>query len=447
MKKLISTFLAIAMIASLVACSSGETNTSDSNSTTSEIVNSESSETSNEKITLIFGEHVANVEDQSPYIWAIAQNFMEEHPNVTIEFQGSEGSEHATKMQLAAQSNTLPDLFYLDIPLAKQMYEQGYLYDMAPQAEERGILDCYQDGLLDPLYVDTALIGLPSEVMMPCFYYNKAILEECGVQLPETYDDLKTIIPTLIDKGYIPISKGAKNSTWAMWNLSAFIVRYGYFEHYDNIMIGQDSFVNDDFINGYEKVKELTEMGAFPENVATLDYFQSVEMFMGGQAAFLEAGAWESSKLDQCDIASDIGVWFGPTFSDGVGEQKQTIKTVNGPFVISKESANDPAKEKVLMDFFEFYSSTEGTKIVAEETNILPVAKYNGTIDHEAHPVFAQVVAAFGDEWVGTPEPKSTLPTSTATVWEESFWSVINGINTPEEAAQSVQDELETELG
>ena len=59
----------------------------------------------------------------------------------------------------------------------------------------------------------------------------------------------------------------------------------------------------------------------------------------------------------------------------------------------------------------------------------------------------AQVVAAFGDEWVGTPEPKSTLPTSTATVWEESFWSVINGINTPEEAAQSVQDELETELG
>lgn len=109
-------------------------------------------------------------------------------------------------------------------------------------------------------------------------------------------------------------------------------------------------------------------------------------MFIGGQAAFLEAGAWESSKLDQCDIASDIGVWFGPTFSDGVGEQKQTIKTVNGPFVISKESANDPAKEKVLMDFFEFYSSTEGTKIVAEETNILPVAKYNGTIDHEAHP-------------------------------------------------------------
>ena len=85
--------------------------------------------------------------------------------------------------------------------------------------------------------------------------------------------------------------------------------------------------------------------------------------------------------------------------------------------------------------------------MVDDETIILPVAKYNGTIDHEAHPVFAQVVAAFGDEWVGTPEPKSTLPTSTATVWEESFWSVINGINTPEEAAQSVQDELETELG
>ena len=36
-------------------------------------------------------------------------------------------------------------------------------------------------------------------------------------------------------------------------DLSAFIVRYGYFEHYDNIMIGQDSFVNDDFINDMKK--------------------------------------------------------------------------------------------------------------------------------------------------------------------------------------------------
>ena len=61
---------------------------------------------------------------------------MEEHSNVTIEFQGSEGSEHATKMQLAAQSNTLPDLFYLDIPLAKQMYEQGYLYDWLPKPKK-----------------------------------------------------------------------------------------------------------------------------------------------------------------------------------------------------------------------------------------------------------------------------------------------------------------------
>ena len=101
------------MIASLVACSSGETNTSDSNSTTSEIVNSESSETSNEKITLIFGEHVANVEDQSPYIWAIAQNFMEEHPNVTIEFQGSEGSEHATKNAVGCSVQYTARSFFL----------------------------------------------------------------------------------------------------------------------------------------------------------------------------------------------------------------------------------------------------------------------------------------------------------------------------------------------
>ena len=64
-----------------------------------------------EKLPLFFAEHVADVQNQAPQVWGVIQSYMKDHPNVVIDVQGTTADEHETKMKLAAQSDSLPDLF------------------------------------------------------------------------------------------------------------------------------------------------------------------------------------------------------------------------------------------------------------------------------------------------------------------------------------------------
>ena len=45
-------------------------------------------------------------------------------------------------------------------------------------------------------------------------------------------------------------------------------------------------------------------------------------MFLGGQAAMFDSGAWDTKKFDESDLKDSIGFWWGPTFEDGVGNQE-----------------------------------------------------------------------------------------------------------------------------
>jgi raffinose/stachyose/melibiose transport system substrate-binding protein len=449
MKKLLCTVLVMTMLVLMVACSTSnnDESTNDEQQTPQQPAENDGSSNGNDApkpITITFAEHVANIEVQSPHVAAIVKTFMDKNSNVTIDMTGTEVNEHQTKMKMAAQADNLPDIIWFEAPLAREMVAEGYLADLTPHIDERNMRDFFLGGMIDACTVDGKIYGLPSEPLGCGLWYNKAIFEEYNVKVPKTYEDFLDAIEMFAKNDVVPIAKGAK-SPFSVWSFQAMLARYGFFEKYDDLMTGNESFVNPDFIKFYEKVDEMRELGAFPANVATLDYFQAVEMFMGGKAAMLDAGAWETSKLEKSDIAKDIGFWWGPTFSDGVGNQEVGIKAPGGPYVVSAKAAKDPDKMKVIMDFFEFFYGPEGTKIIVEDNQILPTTKYDGKVDPEKYPVFAAMLEAMNDDFTGVPEPFAALPTATGQALFDSIYGVINGIYTPQEAAKLVEDTLARE--
>ena len=107
-----------------------------------------SSESSSDgRVTITIGEHVANIETQSPHVAKIISGFLAENPDVDIQVSGSEVSEHLTKMRLAAQNDSLPDIIWLEQPIAKEMAAAGYLHDMTDDLESYGINDSLLPGL------------------------------------------------------------------------------------------------------------------------------------------------------------------------------------------------------------------------------------------------------------------------------------------------------------
>ena len=436
-KRVISVLVMSALLLGLTACGSSGNSTD----------KKEDKNAGNGKITFTFAEHVANIEEQAPQVYAVVQEFMKQNPDIVIDMTGSAQDEHTQKIKLASQSDTLPDLFYSLKGDADAMAEAGLLADISADiTDDQEFVDGFLPGMLDVMEMDGAIYGLPAEIFCNGIWYNKALFEECGLEIPVTYDDLIHCAEVFNEKGIVPMARGTKD-VWSSWSLMTMHARYGFFDHLDGIFQGTDNWLNDDYLLFYEKLQDMSEKGMFPDNAASLGYWEATEMFLGGKAAMFDSGAWDTKKFDESEWKEDIGFWWGPTFSDGIGNQELAMKAPSHPYCVSaKTKEEEPEKYQAIIKFLKFYYGPEGTAIIARDNQSVPVTRYEGEIDSESYPVFAKVMERMNDDWE-SPEtcPNMTLPGQFETTYFESMAGVINGIYTPEEALRYMDEQTEAQ--
>lgn len=388
------------------------------------------------QVSFIFAEHVANVEEQAPQVYAVVQAYMALHPNVTIELQGTTNEEHTRNMKMAAQSDTLPELFWMEQGGAIEMAQAGYLADLtADLTADEAFANGFLPNVLDSLSIDGKIYGVPCELQCNGIWLNKALFDQYGLQLPVTYDDMLHCAEVFTQNGIIPMAQGAKD-TFTAWAFENMHCRYGFYDHIDRIIAGEDKWNNADYLRFYEKLADMRDKGMFSENVTNENYDQSVEQFLSGKAAMLNSGVWDTKKFDQSDLAQNVYYWWGPTFSDGVGKQEVSMKAPAHPYVVSaKVQREDPDTYAAIIDFMKFYYGEEGTQIIARDNQSIPVTRYEGEIDSEKYPVFARVMACMGDDWDSPAVcPDMYISGQLINQYRESMIGVINGTYTPEEA-------------
>ena len=394
---------------------------------------------SDDKITISFAEHVADIETQEPHMMKIINAFEEAHPNIKIDITGKEVSEHNNQMTLLAGEDKLPDIFWLEQARAKEFAENGYLYNLTDDLNSYGINDSLLPGLVNCCTVDGNDYGLPSEVMMVGFFYNKQLFEQAGIDsAPTTYEEFTDVVDKLNAAGIVPLTVGAQDN-YSIWAFETMLARYGFFEKLDDLLDGSISWDNEDFIHYFEKVEEMRENNTFTPDISNIGYFEAKEQFLGGNAAMFNSGAWDIADFEGSDIASDIGFFWGPTFSDSPYEQQIGIKAAGGVYVVSAKAAEDPQLLEAIMEFWKFYYGEEGTNIIAEETSALPCSQYNGEIDAGQHPVLATMIEALNDDWKAVTEPFNSLSSTVAYGYFDATFGVMTGVYTPEEAAQYVE--------
>ena len=446
-KKILAVLFAFSMfIMPLGGCSSSDDKTPQEPSQETKVNDaSDNADDSGEKIKFVFAEHIADVENQAPQVWGVVQAYMKEHPNVEIEIQGTDINEHINKTKMAAQSDSLPDLFYIKTGVAREMIEAGQIADitddiMADQSFAEGFLD----GMTDVLEVDGRIYGLPCEVQANGIWYNKKLFEQCGLEIPETYEELLNVCKVFRENGIIPMARGAKD-TYSVWALTNMFCRFGFFDHIDAVLAGEEKWNNPDYLKFYEKLREMTELGMWPDNVSSIGYWEATELFMGEQAAMLDSGVWDTKKFDSSELKEYIYFDWGPVFDDGVGTQEISMKAASFPYCVSaKLKEEDPQKYAVVIDFLKFYYGSSGTKIIVEDNQCVPVTKYQGTVDSAAYPVFARVMEKMNDNWQSPVlAPNFYIPGDLEASYHDSITGVINGVYTPEEACDFMDNQMQ----
>ncbi|MFF8844231.1 ABC transporter substrate-binding protein [Streptomyces sp. NPDC015127] len=387
--------------------------------------------------------HNPNVQQQDPATYELVQAFNAKNPTMKIKIVGRPMEQHQQQMTIAAQSDTLPEVFWIYNALAQTMAKNGDLLDLKPVLAEKNLDAKFAPHMLSGFRQGDVQYGVPYQALVTGFYYNKSVLDKHGIPVPRTYDDLLAAVKKLKAAGVVPIAQGANNSSFSVWAFLTMLDRFGYEEKYQAILDKKQSYDNPEFLRLYQHIEELAEAGAFPPNMTTQTYTQAVASFTAGQTAFLDSGVWDAAKIQESPIGKHVGFWAGPTFSDGVGNQNLVMNAPSAPLVASAAVKDDPKKYEAVKKFLQFYYSDEGQQILVENAQP-PVTTYVPAVDKAKSSVFWAVLEeAAKPEWTSPKaQPDLVVPAETANAMYDSIYGVMSGAMSPKEAVRLVQRTL-----
>ena len=343
-------------------------------------------------------------------------------------------------MQEDHSTNELPDIFWLYEGDAGAFQKNGYLLALNDFFEANPDISAAIADPLEYAYSDEngTIYGIPCSTFITGMWYNKAVFDACGIPYPTddtTYEDLLAMVEPIRDKGYVCIAEGALTN-YSIWCWLGSFNRYGYADKIDAVMSGELSFA--EFRPLLEKLAELGANGAFPDNYATIDYFEAKDLFKAGNVAMFNAGVWDAATVTE-SLGDNIGFWWGPTFSDSDYSQATVNQFANAPFVVSSAVANDPAKKEAVYRFLKYFYGKEGASIMNEYSTV-STANYADLDSTNETAGFMEIIAALGNgnESASFAQPVSSLDSSVAEVIYDSVQSLITGSMSVDDAIADI---------
>lgn len=354
-KKILSLLLAVMMVASLTACKSSQAD----NSTVSKDDTKQTGETSGtstgagtgEAVTIkVFSNQTDRNSGQGLIEQTLFDNYMKENPNVTIEVEALDDEAYKTKFKAYASGNSMPDLVnawgqpsFLD-----EVIDAGLLAELnKDDYKDYGFIE----GSLDGFSKDGKLYGLPRNTDVMAFYYNKALFEQNGWEVPKTYADLVALADKINAAGLIPVSMDGADK----WPLSIYIHDLvAKLVGPDNNAMVKASVQNGDFSDAsYKKASELLQQavnaGLFQSGFETTDYGTARNLFANGQAAMYYMGSWEMSMATNEDVLQEVrdnlGVFAMPVVEGGKGQATDIAAWNGGGYAVS---ANSQVKDEAI---------------------------------------------------------------------------------------------------
>jgi raffinose/stachyose/melibiose transport system substrate-binding protein len=263
----------------------------------------------------------------------MADAFMAEHPNVTIEITTMENDALKPAIQAAVQAGDVPDLF--------QSWGGGVLLDQAEAGAVQdvteavsGSIDALNPGATALYNVDGVQYGLPYNTSMVGFWYNVDLFEQAGItETPTTWTELLDVVQTLKDAGITPIAVGAGAQWPAHFWYSYLMVRIGGAEVMNQI--AEDNNWN---------VPAVVQAGEMVAELVAMEPFQ--EGYLGAE---WDTPDGEAGTMASQGAAMDLmGQWALGTFRNqaGLGEEPETplpFRIGWFPFPTVEGGAGDPA--------------------------------------------------------------------------------------------------------
>ena len=376
----------------------------------------------------------------------MADDYMAAHPNVSIEITVLENEAFKTKLTTVMQSGEVPDIFQSwGGGGFNQQVEAGLLKDITADLDaDAAWKDSFAPGALGVYSYDGKYYGVPWDMGMVGFWYNKALFEQAGIaNPPTTWTEFLDAVKALKAAGIAPISIGEGDKWPGMhfWNYLA--TRICGKEKFEAAMARTGSFTDPCFVEAGTKLQELLALEPFQDGFLGATHDEMQATFGNGKAAMELSGQWApnvqaANAADTKGVTGDnLGLFGFPAVEGGAGSEADVVGGGNG-FAIGKDA------EPEAVDFVKYLTSVENQTIIADHGTGIPVVKGSEAGLKDPNMLLVQQLFAaapyfqlYYDQF---------LPPATGSVLNDSVQGLFAGTLTPEQVAQAVEDSVAQEM-
>ena len=306
-------------------------------------------------------------------IWDVAQRdgmqamcdaYTAQHPNVKIEVQVTSWNEYWTKLEAAAMSNQMPDIFWMHTNEILKYADNGKLADCSDIVDTEHFSDI---SLANASGSDGKLYGVPKDKDTVGLVYNKEMFDAAGVAYPDetwTWDDLVSASQAIYDAtgkyGYMAYG----DDQLGYWN---FVYQAG-----GSILTGDNTRANFndpatqkgmEFYIGLQSYDWCPDQNYFAETAPGAAFFsEKGAMFFEGNWNILTelqnypdmVGKWDVAVLPACP--KDVLKFFG-------SEEGQRIQGESGAAIPAYEGLEEtwvgvfdeyPINVQCFIDMFDY---------------------------------------------------------------------------------------------
>ncbi len=309
---------------------------------------------------------------------AICDAYTAQHPDVVIEVQVTSWNEYWTKLEASAESNTMPDIYWMHTNEILKYADFGMLADVTDlynDVDPNFYTEHYSEISLDNTKgSDGRMYGVPKDKDNLVLVYNKEMFDAAGVSYPDenwTWDDLTAASQQIYDK----------------------TGKYGYMAYCDD----QSGYWNFVYQKGGCILTEDKTQGGFDQQ-ATIDamkfyidlqkndwcpdqnYFGETtpdSAFFSEQGAIFLNGTWNlfPTMQNYPDMQGKWDISVLPRCPDPVsGEGRATIS--NG---LCYSTAARGKNLEIVLDVLKFFGTEEAQRIAGSYGAAIPA--YIGTED------------------------------------------------------------------
>ncbi|WP_314504460.1 extracellular solute-binding protein [uncultured Microbacterium sp.] len=392
-------------------------------------------------------EFLKNAENTTtePILQALADDVCSaEQEAAPLEINSIPQADLDAQVQLLATQDGLPPTFSAGGNPAEgaKLWEAGYLVDFDEALTDLGVRDKVSDGAvstIEKLY-GGAFNFLPYQYNIEGIFYNKAIFEENGWAVPETWDDLLTVAGEAKAAGLTAFAASGEQG-WPLTRLvSGYIFRSLGPDAMQAVADGDAKLTDPEYVAAAQQIADLGAQGYFGDNVASLDYDAATNEFLTGKAAMIYMGSWLLGNInsDANQIGADnVGFMPFPAVDGGAGSIDEYPSNVGLPATFNAKTYaadnNVGAWLKCITENYGNEALKQGqiTGFVADDTSI-------------ELPAISQTI-------------KETIDTSSDSVlWFEALFNakassvsstnaalLVTGQMTPEDFMTAVQDALD----